>query len=363
MGDVSRREFLRRTGLGAGGVASVGGLSAFLAACGGDSSSSGSGSGAKTSTSKLITPKIGMSSSVMPTYVSVMAGPILAGSKYGLKITKDAYTSFDSSTTVTQSGLSGQIDVIGQSTLAQLLLIDKGLPFKIFGAYCISDDFVLAGRGDIKTIQQLKDPKTVVATDSPGGAGQAVFDGMLKASNAGFLVTDLPKTIVLESSGERTSALASGDCDATVLHLPQANKVQKQRGDVHIIATLYGGKTNFMKESFSARTDWLEKNVATAAALTASVIQDSRDMLKDYTAFESAVKQFMDEPPPASDLKELFTIMNANVIAPTDGGVTDERVQFMIDLAKEEGLIKTNLTPDKVLDRRPLERAMQLVGA
>jgi ABC-type nitrate/sulfonate/bicarbonate transport system substrate-binding protein len=340
----------------------MGGLAALLAACGEDSS--GDGSAASSGSGKITTPKIGTSSSLQATYLSVMAGPITLGSKYGLKITKDAYTNFDSSTTVTQSGLSGQIDVIGQSTMAQLLLIDKGLPFKIFGAYCISDDFVIAARGDITTVEQLMDPKTVVATDSPGGAGQAVFDAMLKAKGADFLVTDLPKTIILESSGERTSALASGDCDATVLHLPQANQVKKEKGDVNIVATLYGGeKTNFMKESFSARTDWLDKNVETAAALLASVIQNSRDLLKDFAAYDAAVQEFMDEPPPKNELEELFKIMNENVIAPTDGGVTDERIQFMIDLAKEEGLIKKDLTPDQVLDRRPLQRAMELVGA
>jgi ABC-type nitrate/sulfonate/bicarbonate transport system substrate-binding protein len=341
----------------------MGGLATLLAACGDDSSNSGDGSAAS-SGGKIVTPKIGMSSSLQPTFLSVIAGPITIGSKYGLTITKDAYTNFDSSTTVTQSGLSGQIDIVGQSTMAQLLLIDKGLPFKIFGAYCISDDFVIAGRGDIKTIDQLMDPKTVVATDSPGGAGQAVFDAMLKAKGADFLVTDLPKTIIVESSGERTSALASGDCDATVLHLPQANQVQNQTGDVNIVATLYGGeKTNFMKESFAARTDWLDKNVETAAALLASVIQNSRDLLKDFATYEAAVQEFMDEPPPKDELEELFKIMNENVIAPTDGGVTDERVQFMIDLAKEEGLIKKDLTPDQVLDRRPVKRAMELVGA
>jgi ABC-type nitrate/sulfonate/bicarbonate transport system substrate-binding protein len=364
MGDVSRREFLRRTGMGAGGVASFGGLSAFLAACGGDDEAASGGGGSGDSAGKIVKPKIGLSSSPQASYLPVIAGPIMAGAKFGLPaMTIKDFTIFDSSTTLTQSALSGQVDIGGQSTIAQLLLIDKGLPFKIFSSYSVSDDFVIAGRGDIKSLEQLKDPKTVVAVDSPGGAGQAVFDAMLKSANAGFLSGDIPKTIIVESSGERTSALAGGDCDATVIHVVQANAVQKEKGDVNIIAKLYGDVPNFMKEAYAARSDWLDENLETAAAVTASLIQSSRDLLADYGAFEKASNDLMEEAPPAEELKVLFDIIKDNDVYPSDGGISDERIQFMIDLAKESGLIKTDLTPDKVLDRRPLERAMELVGS
>jgi ABC-type nitrate/sulfonate/bicarbonate transport system substrate-binding protein len=363
MGDVSRREFLRRTGVGAGGLASAGGLAALLAACGGDDNSGGGGGGGSAAGgSKVVKPKIGLSSSPQASYLPVIAGPIMAGAKFGLPaMTKDDFTVFDSSTTLTQSALSGQVNIGGQSTIAQLLLIDKGLPFKIFATYSLNDDLVIASRGKITSIAQLKDPSTVVATDSPGGAGQSVFDAMLDANKAGFLVTDLPKTVTIESSGERTSALASGDAMATSIHLLQANQIQKEKGDVHILAKLYEQVPSFMKEAYAARADWLEKNLETAAAVTASLIQNSRDLVADFSVFQDACKQLLEEPPPTSDLKELYGIIKNTAIFPTDGGLTDERIQYMIDLGKEEGLLKTDLTPDKVLDRRPMERAMELL--
>ena len=361
MAEVSRREFLHRSGIGAGGLITLGGLSALLAACGDDDeeAASNSGGGAAKVNPK---PKIGLSSSPQPSYLPVIAGPVMAGSKYGLKMTKEDVTTFDSSTTLTQSTLSGQVQIAGQSTVAQLLLIDRGQPFKIFATYSLSDDFVIAGRGDVKTIAQLKDPNTVVASDSPGGAGQAVFDAMLKAQNAGFLVDGIPKKVIIESSGERTSALASGDADATVIHVIQANAVNKEHGDVNIIAKLYGEVPNFMKEAYAARTDWLDENIETAAAVTASVIQSSRDLIASYAAFEAACKQLIEEPPPAEELKELYEIIKSNDIYPVDGGLTDERIQYMIDLGKEEGILKTDLTPDKVIDRRVMKRALELVG-
>jgi ABC-type nitrate/sulfonate/bicarbonate transport system substrate-binding protein len=363
MAEVSRREFLHRTGVGAGGLLTLGGLSALLAACGDDESTGGGTKGGDGAAKVNPKPKIGLSSTPQPSYLPVIAGPVMVGSKFGLSIAKSDVTILDSSTTLTQSTLSGQVAIAGQSTIAHLLLIDRGQPFKIFATYSLSDDFVIASRGKVTSIEQLKDPKVVVATDSPGGAGQAVFDAMLKAANAGFLVTDIPKKVIVESSGERASALASGDADATVIHVVQSNAIQKEKGDVHILAKLYGQVPNFMKEAYAARTDWLDKNVETAAAVTASVIQSSRDLIASYDAFESACKQLIDEPPPAEDLKEVYEIIKANPVYPTDGGLTDERVQYMIDLGKEEGILKTDLTPDKVLDRRVLKRALELVGS
>jgi ABC-type nitrate/sulfonate/bicarbonate transport system substrate-binding protein len=118
-----------------------------------------------------------------------------------------------------------------------------------------------------------------------------------------------------------------------------------------------------MKEAYAARTDWLDDNIETAAAVTASVIQNSRDLLKDYAAFEAACKQMIEEPPPAEDLKQLFEILKTNEVYPVDGGLTDARIQFMIDLGKKEGILKTELTPDKVLDRRVMKRALEMVGS
>jgi ABC-type nitrate/sulfonate/bicarbonate transport system substrate-binding protein len=362
--EVNRRQFLHRSGISAGGLLTLGGLSALLAACGDDEESAGNNSTGSGGAAKVNPkPKIGLSSTPQASYLPVIAGPVMAGSKYGLSIAKGDVTILDSSTTLTQSTLSGQVDIAGQSTIAQLLLIDRGQPFKIFATYSLSDDFVIAGRGNVKTIEQLKDPKVVVATDSPGGAGQAVFDAMLKASNAGFLVTDIPKKVIVESSGERASALASGDANATVIHVVQANAIQKEKGDVNIIAKLYGEVPNFMKEAYAARTDWLDKNVETAAAVTASVIQSSRDLIASYDAFEAACKQMIEEPPSTEDLKQVYEIIKDNPVYPTDGGLTDERIQFMIDLGKEEGILKTDLTPDKVLDRRVMKRALEMVGS
>ena len=84
MVDINRREFLRRSGISAGGLAALGGLSALLAACGEDQESGGGSQSASGGEATIIKPKVGLSSTPQATYLPVIAGPILAGTKFGL---------------------------------------------------------------------------------------------------------------------------------------------------------------------------------------------------------------------------------------------------------------------------------------
>lgn len=358
MGDVSRRDFLKRGGVGAASVLTLGSMSSVIAACGGSSNSS-SGSGAS---GNVTPPKIGVSSAPLASYIPITAGPVLYGAPYGLHMDKSAVVTFDSNVTASQSALSGKLNVLGQSLMGHLLLVDKGLPFKIFAPYILVDDYVLAARADkVSSLADMKSPGVVVGLDEPGGAGRTAVDAILVAENAGFLTSDLTKTVTIGSSGERQSALASGQCDVTVIHLSQAQQIPKSKGPIKNIAHLYGQVPNYLKEAYAAPTDWLDKNLATASALTASVIDSSRQLSASFPKFKSAVDKLVDGPPPASELKSLLKLINQYKFWPTDGGLSDQRVQFMIDLGKKEGLIKTDLTVDKVIDRRPVQRALKMV--
>lgn len=363
MRDISRRQFMNGSGRAALGGLGLLSLPAVLAACGSDDDGGSSAStGRSDGGGGVSTPKFGLSSSPQASYVTVLAGPILGGRAFGLDATRDDFTIFDSSTTVTQSALSGKLGVVGQSTMAQLLLIERDLPFKLFAPFMLGDDFVIAARGDITRIDQLMD--CVVATDSLGGAGTTILDAILIGARAGFLVADLPRKIVVESSGERTSALANGDCDATIIHLPQAKSIPESEGKINYVGELWKTSPNFLKETFSARTDWLDENIETAAAIAAATIAQSRAMQADYAAWDSAVQEFVEEPPEEKEMREIWPLIQDYSFWPTDplDAMSDERIEFMIDLGRQEGLIRRNLTVDDVIDRRPLERAAELLN-
>ena len=298
---------------------------------------------------ELVVPTIGMSSSVQPSYILAMDGPLTYGEEFGLPVTADDFVSFDSHATVVQAALSGQVDIVGASTMAHLSIISQG------------QDFVIAGRGDANSIAQMTDPDVAVALDEPGGAGAAIVDAMLMAADAGFISTDLGDALIIGSSGGRTSALASGDADITAIHLYQANSVDGETGDVNIIASLYDTVPVFMMQAYAAPADWLDENLDVAASFTAALIMSARNIHADFDTFKAAVQNYIPEPPEDATLQSIWDLASEYDFWPVNGGLEDERVQFMIDLGVAEGLVEEGLTASDVVDRRPLEMALEML--
>lgn len=350
-------------------------LALLAAACAGDDASptteapavdTTTDSGSDTTTAApaedLEVPTIGMSSSVQPSYILAMDGPLTYGSEFGLPVTADDFVSFDSHATVVQAALSGQVDIVGASTMAHLAIISEGQEFRIFAPMNHADDFVIAGRGEADEIADMTDPAFAVALDEPGGAGAAIVDAMLLAADAGFISSDLTEALIIGSSGGRTSALASGDADMTGIHLYQAESVDAETGDVNIIASLYDTVPVFMMQAYAAPADWLDENLDVAAAFTAGLIMSARSIHADFDAFKTAVVNYIPEPPDDATLQSIWDLASEYDFWPVQGGLEDERIQFMIDLGVTQGLLSDGMAVDDVVDRRPLEMALEMLG-
>ncbi len=354
MSGINRRDLLRQWGravlLPAGALAAA----PFLAGCRDSIRDTGRVG---------LYARVGLSAAIHPTYIPIIAGPLLFGSNFGLNMTKDDYTAFDSHSTVVLAALSGQVDMVGASTMAHLAIIAQGQPFKIFAPYVNLDDFVIAGRGHVKRLEQLLDPNVTVAIDDVAGAGQTIFDAMLLAEDAGFLVRDLPSRLIIGSTPGRTSALASGEVDVTALHLYQAQQVHAETGDVNIISTLYESVPLFMMLGIAAPQAWLDENLETAAAFTASVIQASRDLKKSFARYEKVVGQFMAVPPSREVLQSTYDLAIHYDMWATNGGLEDKRLEFMIELGKMEGVFDADLTPADVVDTRARDMALEMLGS
>jgi ABC-type nitrate/sulfonate/bicarbonate transport system substrate-binding protein len=352
MSRIDRRNFLYQSARGALLPMAGLGTSSFFQGC----------QSVTTDISQAARTRVGLSAVVHPTYIQVMAGPVLFGPDFGLNITQDDYVFFDSHSTTVLAALSGQVNIVGASTLAHMAFISKGQPFKIFSPYVNVDDFVIAGRGEVRTLQQLLDPNVTVGIDDIGGAGQANFDAILLAQNAGFLVRDIPTRVTIGSTVGRTSALASGEVDATAIHLYQANQVQVQTGDLNIISTMYENVPYFMMLSVAAPESWLDENLETAAAFTAGVIQASRILRKSFAEYERVVDQFVKAPPSIDILRTIHDLAGRYDIWPADGGLQEERLEFMIRLGRIEEVFDADLTPADVVDTRPRDMALELLA-
>jgi NitT/TauT family transport system substrate-binding protein len=366
MRPLDRRQFLSVAGLGALAVPTA----ALLTACGGGGDSAGTtaaGTGGTATGAGTVGPlKIALSSSTQPTYITDLAGPLLYGKDFGLNVSKDDIVTFQSHATAVQAVLSGQLQVVGASTMAQLSVIAQGSPFKMFAPYILVDTYCIAAEESIGTLQEIKSKNATVAVDSEGGAGRTGMDAILKAKDAGFLVKDLENVNGIESSSGRASALESGDAQVALVHIYQANKITQETGKkLNVLGTLYESVPLYLKEAYAAPQAWLDSNQATAAALMASIIKASRELSASEETFMAAVKELLPEPPGDDQLKLSFDLIGKYQFWPTDPptGLEDDRVQFMIDLGKAEGLLTNpSLSPATVVDNRPLEAAQKLVG-
>jgi ABC-type nitrate/sulfonate/bicarbonate transport system substrate-binding protein len=311
---------------------------------------------------ELPVPRVALTSPTQPSYVETIYGPITYGPEFGLNMTADDFTIFDSHATATQSALAGQADIVGGSFISHLLLRERGQDFRVFCSFINLDDFVIAGRNGVTEIDQLFDPEVRVAVDSPGGAAEIILNSMLQAAGTGKTVADIPNTNILESSGLRTSAYVADEVDATVIHLPQFRQAAEQIPDAVIITTQYGDVPIFIKEAYAAPADWLDENLDTAAAFCASVIKASRELPEDFELYQAAVDQFVGEPPDEAELQEVFDLISQYEFWPTDGGLDPEAVTFMAEMAVTAGVLEEVPDPAEVVDRRAIEQALQMLG-
>lgn len=334
----------------------------LVAACGnGDTEGSDPG-GDATEDGGLATIQVANTSPTQPNWVATKYGVLTFGEDFGLDMSLEDFTTFDSHSVATQTVLSGQADVVAGSFVSDLLLIAQGQDFQAFCPYISQDDFVIAGANGVDSIEELFEEGTTVAMDSPGGAGSVIFDAMLQAAGETRTTADMPGQQILESSGLRTSAYASGDVDATVIHEPQFAEAAPQVTDPVIIATLYSEVPGYLKEVHAAPTAWLDENVEVAASYCAAVLKGMRVLEADFELFVEASEEYSEsEALDEETLSEIHSLIQEYEFWPgEDGGLDQESVEFMGQVAVNSGLLDEAPAYEDVVHEEILERAVEL---
>ena len=71
----------------------------------------------------------------------------------------------------------------------------------------------------------------------------------------------------------------------------------------------------------------------------------------DFALFKAAVDEYVDEPPSEESLRELFALIGKYPFWTDDGGLSDDSVKFMIDIATESGVLTKPMNAADVVDR------------
>ena len=335
----------------------------LASACGGDDPATtpeGSEGGGEEMATSL---QVANTSPTQPGFVPAKYGVIERGGDFGLEMTKDNFTTFDSHAVATQAALSGQADVVAGSLVSHMLLQEQGQDFKMFCPYIAQDDFVIAGANGVSEIDDLFEDGTRVALDSPGGAGDIILNAMLQASGETRTAAEIPGIQILESSGLRTTAYAAGEVDATVIHDYQYFGAEAQATDPVIIASLFDTVPDFVKEAHAAPASWLAENQELAASYCASVLVGMRELSADFDTYKKAVESYADveEMPDDETLRNLWESATEYGFWPGEtGGLDEENIEFMADVAVKSGLLQEAPAYEDVVDRAILDRAIEL---
>ncbi len=305
--------------------------------------------------------RVALSAPISPLTVHNTYGPIHYGEAFGLKMTAEDFINFNSGPTATQAVLSGQAEVLTSSITSLFALREAGQNFKAFCPVVGTADYVLVGRNGIKTLEQVLDPKTRVASDGPASAATGILNAMFQNHNLKAKVSDLPNLRVLATPDLRQAAWVANEVDVTLLRLGQFRQVAKDVPDGVIIATLYEEVPVYLFSVSSAPAAWLDKNLDTAAAYCASMLQGAQEISANFDLYVAAVKENIAKPPAPEALKESFGLISKYDFWQVKSGITPEAVNFMSNLALKGGVI--NQLPDAkdVLDTRPYEMALKML--
>lgn len=285
------------------------------------------------------------------------------GGDFDLDISVDQnITIFDSNTTFVETAQAADAQVMTTSVSAILDARERGEDLKIFCPYVSLDDFVLAGANGVTTVDQLFEPSTRVGIDNPRGAGAIVLNALLSGVGETRDIPDIPNQLIIESSGDRSAEWAAGSLDATVIHEPQYDDAEAQVDRPVRIATLYENAPKFIKAAQAAQADWLDQNRELAARYCATTLRAMKVLKGDFALFEAAVDEYVETPPSAEGMRDLFGLINEYPFWTEDGGLSESDIQYMIDVSNESGLLTTPLNAADAVDRETLNRAVELAN-
>ena len=72
--------------------------------------------------------------------------------------------------------------------------------------------------------------------------------------------------------------------------------------------------------------------------------------------------EFVGEPPDEEVLREIFDLVSEYDFWPTDGGLDPEAIIFMAEMVVTAGVLQEVPDPADVLDPRPIQGALELLG-
>ncbi|MCU1432594.1 MAG: hypothetical protein JWP95_1699 [Actinotalea sp.] len=340
-------------------------ISTLLVACSGGTGDATSANPENGDGSAIDSVRVAYTSNVGTAEVAVYSAALEFGEEFGLSQREEDLQIFDSHGTAAQVVLSGGADVIAGSFLSDLQIIANGEPLRVFCPGNTGFDSRLVGVGDVTELEQMADPETRIAIESPGGPVNFLTDLVLRGRDVDINTTTMTNVTIIEDSPLRLAALANGDADVALLNPYQVPQLEEQIGreNVHILSNVMediGERGIFL--SFAATQEYLDNNLEEATAFCASVLASNRALAADFAKYQEYADKYIEPDIEEALLRDTWeSIVGANLWS-YNNGLTEEGLQLVLDVVAETGLLEADLEYDDIVDSRPIEGALELLG-
>jgi ABC-type nitrate/sulfonate/bicarbonate transport system substrate-binding protein len=336
-------------------------ISAVVAAgCGGDDDDDSGGGGAGQSVHLV-------GSSTGHAYIGQFRAADIFGKKFGLG-DDNKVTQFEDESAATQVLVSGRADVQSAGVTQLIQLIEKDQDIKAFCPVQIDSTEHLVGLKDkITSLEQITDPNIRVAVDSPGGLVNFIMNLVFKEKDLGITVNDLENVTILGDGSQRLAALAAGEVDVGSVDLFELPDLQKQIGAENVTTlSVTAEDADFIANVYSAPTQWLDENTDLAGRYCATTLYSNRVLASDYDQYDAAVAKYLEGGVDEEIVKTNWEFARKYEVWPYNADVVSpEGISTIIDVGIKSGLLEESardLKFEDIVDTRPMDKAMELVG-
>jgi ABC-type nitrate/sulfonate/bicarbonate transport system substrate-binding protein len=331
------------------------------AACGDDGGGGGGDGGGEIEPVHMATTSTGHA------YVGQFHAVDLFGDQFGLPEGNEL-TEFEDESVAIQVLVSGEADLLAGALSGLTQLIQEDQDLKAFCPVQVDSTEQLAGLTDaITSLDQITDPNIRVAVDSPGGLVNFIMNLVFQEKGLGITVNDLQNVTVLGDGSQRLAALAAGEVDVGSVDLFELPDLEKQVGAENVtVLSVTAEDADFIANVLIAKTEWLDENTDLAARWCASVLYSNRVLASDYDQYKDAVDTYVEGGVDEEIIRTNWEFARKYSVWPYNTDVLNsEAISTFIDVAIESGVLEESareLTFEDVVDTRPMEMAMEMLG-
>jgi hypothetical protein len=285
----------------------------------------------------------------------------VAGEEHGLDV---EFEIFENDDLMVQSLLSGSLDYAGGTVAQVASLYEQGMQnIKLVNCHSQTTDYVLVAQSDITSLEQVVEEDRSIGISSSWGATSglqtvAAFmqEGLIESPD------DLnPQRIGFSSA--RQAAMISGDVDVSPQHYSQWLSMREQ-GDFNLLLTFGEFLENWVQATDiapQATIDNYHTELSTFAQAEAQVHRNLYNNGFDY--YQDIVTSYVvGGGPDEENLRTTYDFLSELEIWPRNLDLTEDSVDFMLDVVDSIGLTEERVPTDEVMDRTIIESALDEVG-